>query len=253
MDSFRPVPLADVVARRLEQFILEGVLRPGERLASERDLAATLDVSRPSLRDALSKLEQKGLIITGKGGAVVGDFLRRLTDPLAHLFADKPRVTADYFEYRRIVEGQAASLAATRATDPDKAAIRSSLDQIEAAHHLADVSAEASADIDLHVAVYHAAHNVVLLHVMRSLADMLRDNVMFNREQLYKRSGIRDELLAQHRAIAHTILAGDASAAERAAMDHIRFVHAEIQNQRLDDERIRESLRRVARSDLLAG
>src|ERR1700692_3882226 len=120
----RPEKLGDAIAEHLEKLILEGVLRPGEKLASERDLALKLDVSRPSLREALEKLQSKGLIETTKAGTVVAQFLAPLSRPLAELFADKPRVTADYFEYRRIIEGQAAALAATRATDVDRAALK---------------------------------------------------------------------------------------------------------------------------------
>jgi len=122
----RPEKLGDAIAEHLEKLILEGVLRPGEKLASERDLALKLDVSRPSLREALEKLQRKGLIETSKGGTVVAQFLAPLSRPLAELFADKPRVTSDYFEYRRIIEGQAAALAATRAPRTPAASARSS-------------------------------------------------------------------------------------------------------------------------------
>src|ERR1700674_4921905 len=71
----RPEKLGDAIAEHLEKLILEGVLRPGEKLASERDLALKLDVSRPSLREALEKLQSKGLIETSKGGTVVAQFL----------------------------------------------------------------------------------------------------------------------------------------------------------------------------------
>src|SRR5476651_2285921 len=101
----RPEKLGDAIAEHLEKLILEGVLKPGEKLAPERDLALKLDVSRPSLREALEKLQSKGLIETTKAGTIVAQFLAPLSRPLAELFADKPRVTADYFEYRRIIEG----------------------------------------------------------------------------------------------------------------------------------------------------
>ncbi|HLO75675.1 MAG TPA: GntR family transcriptional regulator, partial [Magnetospirillum sp.] len=61
-DPIRPAKLADTIADHLEQLILEGTLRPGDRLLAERDLAVKLDVSRPSLREALDKLERKGLV-----------------------------------------------------------------------------------------------------------------------------------------------------------------------------------------------
>jgi len=133
----RPEKLGDAIAEHLEKLILEGVLRPGEKLAPERELALKFDVSRPSLREALEKLQGKGLIETSKAGTVVAQFLAPLSRPLAELFADKPRVTADYFEYRRIIEGQAAALAAARATDMDRAALKACCERMEKAHEIA--------------------------------------------------------------------------------------------------------------------
>ena len=59
--SGRPPKAADAIADRIEKLILEGVLRLGEKLASERDFAEKLKVSRPTLRDAMAKLAEKGL------------------------------------------------------------------------------------------------------------------------------------------------------------------------------------------------
>src|ERR1700730_16724569 len=98
----RPEKLGDAIAEHLEKLILEGVLRPGEKLASERDLALKLDVSRPSLREALEKLRSTGLIETRKGGQVVAQFLAFLYGTPAALFDAQPRVNADSFECRRI-------------------------------------------------------------------------------------------------------------------------------------------------------
>jgi GntR family transcriptional repressor for pyruvate dehydrogenase complex len=68
-EPIRPAKLADAIAERLERLILEGSLRPGERLLPERELAQRFDVSRPSLREALEKLEKRGLLTSGRGGA----------------------------------------------------------------------------------------------------------------------------------------------------------------------------------------
>ena len=249
----RPAKLADAIADHLEKLILEGGLRPGEKLAAERELAKKLDVSRPSLREALDKLHAKGLIKTTKAGTVIAQFLSPLFKPLAELFADKPRVTADYFEYRRIIEGQAASLAATRATDTDRAALKECCERIRKAHEIDDPSEEAAADADLHLLIYESAHNVVLLHVMHVFSELLRNDVLYNRNQLYQRYGVRDPLLMQHLAIGEAILRGDPKAAEKAASDHINFTFQTIEAIRRDEARIEVSLRRISRSDLLAG
>jgi len=249
----RPARLGDAIADHLEKLILEGVLRPGEKLAAERELAEKLDVSRPSLREALEKLQAKGLLETTKAGTVVAQFLAPLSRPLAELFADKPRVTADYFEYRLIIEGQAAALAATRATDVDRAALKACCERMEHANEIEDPSEEARADADLHQLMYEAAHNVVLLHVMRVFSELMRNDIFYNRNQLYRRFGVRDQLLKQHLAIADAILEGNPKAAEKAASDHVNFTFQTIEDIRRDEARAEASLRRISRSDLLAG
>ena len=122
--TIRPAKLSDAIAEHLEALILDGVLRPGEKLLPERDLALKLDVSRPSLRDALAKLEERGLLVTGRGGTHVARFLSGITDPLAAILHAHPETTFDYFEFRAALEGLAAGLAAERSNDLDREAIR---------------------------------------------------------------------------------------------------------------------------------
>ncbi len=66
LDTVRAPRIADAIADRLESMILEGVLRPGERLLGERELAGRLGVSRPSLREALDMLAGRGLLGYGQ-------------------------------------------------------------------------------------------------------------------------------------------------------------------------------------------
>ena len=252
-EAIRTPRLADAIAERLQSLVLEGVLRPGEKLVSERDLAVKLGVSRPSLREALGILEAKGLLVTGKGGTAVAPYLSGLVDPLAELFRDNERVTADYFEFRLITEAQASGLAAVRATEVDRALIRDCLARMREAHELSDILMEADIDVRLHVAIYEAAHNVVILHVMRALADLLRKGIVLNRDSLYRRSGVRDVLLEQHVRIGEAVLSGDRRAAEAAARAHIEYVREAHEEMRLDELRQAASLRRFAREDIVAG
>lgn len=251
MDTIKPAKLADAIAEHLERLILEGVLRPGEKLLPERDLALKLDVSRPSLRDALAKLEERGLLVTGRGGTSVARFLAPIADPLASLLQDNPQAGYDYLEYRRSVEAAAAGLAAERATDIDREAIRGIVARMKAAHAHDDSAEEAEADADLHVAIYEAAHNLVMLHIMRTLSELLRNNVFYSRADLYSRPGVRDALLSQHLALADAVLAGDAAAARAAADGHIAYTSRTLQEIREDGARLQVSLRRFGRNDLI--
>jgi len=244
--------VSEAMAAHIEKLILEGVLRPGERLAPERELAEKLQISRPSLREAFEILEGRGLLVSGRSGTFVAQFLTPLFQPLATLLHDKPRVTADYFEFRRIQEVNAARFAAMRATDLDRKAIQQCMERMQKAHRLEDPTQEGDADVDLHLLVYEASHNVVLLHIMRALANLLRNDIFYNRAQLYLREGVRNQLLEQHLAIARAVIAGNAKDAEAAAAQHIRFTFETVEEIRRDSLRLETSLSRVNRSDFLA-
>ncbi|MEM7614379.1 MAG: GntR family transcriptional regulator, partial [Pseudomonadota bacterium] len=108
-----PERIAGAIRRQIEGLILRGILRPGERLPSERDLAGQLEVSRPSLREALSELEDEGLIETRAGaGAYVADVLgSAFAPPLIRLFSTHSEALFDYLSFRRDLEGLAAERA----------------------------------------------------------------------------------------------------------------------------------------------
>ncbi|WP_068460949.1 FadR/GntR family transcriptional regulator [Hyphomicrobium sulfonivorans] len=248
----RTQKIADAIALHIERLILEGALRPGEKLASERDLALALDVSRPSLREAMDALAERGLLKMTRGGAYVAQFLTPLMAPLATLYRDNENAAADYFEFRRWVESQAARSAAIRATDVDKSAIRACVAQMRKVHKLSDPTEEARADVNLHILIYEASHNSIVLHVMRALSELLRSNVFFNRHNLYLRPGVRDQLLAQHIAIAEAVLAGNPDLAEKAAADHINYVFGTVEEIQRDSRRLKTSLTRVGRNNLVA-
>jgi GntR family transcriptional repressor for pyruvate dehydrogenase complex len=253
VEGLRTPKLAEAIAEHIERLILEGVLRPGEKLASERDLAERLEVSRPSLRDALEMLEKRGLLATSREGTRVTQFLSGLTDPLAGLLQSNEQVTADYFEYRAAVERTAAGLAAVRATAPERQAIRECLAEMAAAHEVQDADREAEADIVLHRLIYAASHNLVILHVMRAFSEMLRRDIFFNRTSLFAQAPFRDALLAQHKAIGEAVVAGDPDAAERAIHEHLKFTGDTVEKTRRDAARVDLAVRRLNRSTLLSG
>ncbi len=247
--------VADAIAAHLERLILEGALRPGERLASERELAERLDVSRPSLRDALDILARKGLLVRTRGGTAVTDFMTPIADPLMALLRDnndRNRLTLEYYEFRHPVESRATALAAARATPPERDAIRACMDRMIKAHELEDPTEEADIDADLHVLIYEAAHNVVMLHVMRSFSTMQRQGIFFVRQQFYGRPGVREALLAQHLAIAEAVVSSNVAAAEQAAAKHIQFHLDAFEEIRQEEKRLEAALLRVGRDELLS-
>lgn len=217
---------ADEVVGQIETLILEGVLRAGDRLPGERDLAQRFEVSRPILRDALKALEARGLLVTRHGGGThVADLIGEVfSRPVMDLFATHRKAAADYLEYRREIEGIAADYAARRATPDDIALLDSIMTRMEEAHGSGDFDDEAEVDVEFHHAVGECAHNIILLHTLRSCYRLLSDGVFRHRLLVFTLPGVREELLAQHRAIHQAVRAGDPAAARKAAMDHITYV-----------------------------
>ncbi len=252
MLAVRTPKIADAIASHIEKLILEGALHPGEKLAAERELAQKLDVSRPSLREGIDKLVRRGLLKSSKSGTYVAQFLSPIMAPLANLYRDNQRAFEDYFEFRLCVEARAAHDAALRATDVERAAIRTCLNEMRKAHKLEDPAQEGEADVNLHMLVYEAGHNFVVLHVMRAMSELLRNNIFFNRKNLYLKSGVREKLLKQHLAIGEAVIAGDPEGAEKAAGDHIRFVFDTVAEIQSANTRLKTSLLRAKRTDFLA-
>ena len=223
--------LSHSVVKQIEQLILRGILRPGERLPSERELSERLGVSRPSLRDAVAELQARGLLATRAGaGIYVADVLGSALSPaLIKLFAGHSEAVFDYLAFRRDLEGIAAARAAQRGSETDLKVIDAILKKMEVAHRKRDPSEEADLDAEFHLAIIEASHNVILLHMMRSSFDLLREGVFFNRQQMFKNRTTRDMLLDQHRAINNAVQGRDPEAARQAVKAHLDYVEAELE------------------------
>lgn len=251
--SIKPAKLADAIADHFRQLILEGTLQPGEKLLSERDLALRLDVSRPSLRDALDKLIEEGLLAADANGATfVSDAVgRSLRDPLVGLM-DSPEARIDVMELRAVIEAEAAALAAERASDLDRDLIRDRFEAMTSAHERQDVDEIALTDAEFHFAIYEASHNVMMMHVMRSLETVLRSNVYLNRRNLYEHRVQKDSQLAEHQAIYDAIMDRDPAQAREAARTHMTTALRTQREIHDAERRLQASIRRLERNDLVA-
>ena len=212
---FRPIQpekLASAVVSQIEQLILRGILRPGERMPPERELADRLGVSRPSLREAIGTLQERGLLTTRAGAGVFVDASLGSTfaPALVDLFSRHDEAIFDYISFRRDMEGLAAERAARLGSDTDLKVIQTIFDKMEAAHSKRSPQEEARLDAEFHMAIIEASHNVVMLHMMRSMYDLLRQGVFYNRQVMFKQRTTRSMLLEQHRAINDALQKRDA-------------------------------------------
>ncbi|MBZ0124699.1 MAG: FCD domain-containing protein, partial [Roseovarius sp.] len=207
--------------------------RPGERLPAERDLAERLGVSRPSLREALAGLQDKGLLKARAGaGIYVADVLgNAFSDALIRLLSDHDEAVFDYISFRRDLEGLAAARAARLASATDLRVVDEIFAKMEAAHARARPEDEARLDAEFHMAIVEASHNVVMLHMMRSMFQLLRKGVFYNRQVMFRQRTTRGALLDQHRAINDALQARDADAARAAVEAHLDYVERALADQ----------------------
>jgi GntR family transcriptional regulator, transcriptional repressor for pyruvate dehydrogenase complex len=221
-----PEKLSQSVIRQIEQLILRGILRPGERLPSERDMADKLGVSRPSLRDAIADLADRGLLVSRAGsGVFVADVLGSAFSPaLIQLFATHEEAVFDYIAFRRDMEGLACERAARFGSETDLRVIDTIFRKMEAAHQKRDPTDEAQLDAEFHMAIIEAGHNVIMLHMLRSMFDLLKQGVFYNRQVMFRNRMTRDQLLDQHRSMNAAVQSRDPLAARAAVEAHLAYV-----------------------------
>ncbi|MEH6563888.1 MAG: GntR family transcriptional regulator [Halopseudomonas sp.] len=242
--------LADNIVEQLETMILEGTLQPGERLPAERVLAEQFGVSRPSLREAVQKLAARGLLVSRQGGGnyVSENLGSSFSDPLLGLLEGRPEAQRDLLEFRHTLEADCAYYAALRATDLDRQHLQSAYESLQACYapeSKASRAEEGAADARFHLAIAEASHNMVLLHTIRGLFDLLKRNVVTNIGGMYAlRSEARLMLVEQHQQLFDAIMQGHADDAKRIASEHITYVQGVLAQSHEESLRLARAQRR---------
>ena len=224
----KPQRVSDQVFEQLRDLIFRGQLRPNEKLLPERELAQALGVSRPTLREAINKLVNLGLVEHRQGqGTFVGPPAgQKDKNPLAALInghenGHEPTL-AELLEVRLGLECQAAVLAAQRATEQDLTAIAKCLDDMLAEHHHHRLGIEE--DVSFHMAIAYATKNLAQVHIMRTFYDLLHFGIRENLHHLYTVPGNLEIIDAQHQAVLVALRRHDPDAAFTAMKTHITFV-----------------------------
>ena len=231
-DHIKVARISESIVETIEEMILDGSLKPGDRLPPERELAGKFAVSRPSLREALVILESRGLLQSRRGGGTfVCDVVApTITDPLVHLLRRRPESAFDVLELRHALEEVAAYYAAERATEQDLTAIAECHERLVATYRDddADPMEEASADTEFHMSVADASHNIALVHVMRGLFNLLRADIARNLADLRTDRDAHRRVQKQHLEILEAIRQGNPEQAREAANRHLSFVGATL-------------------------
>ena len=219
-----PIAAEQVVAH-VRGLIEKGALRPGDRLASERELVRDIGVSRPSVRAGLRSLAAMGVVTTRQGA---GTFINAGppalgNEPLGLLAALHGITREGLFEARRVLEVSASGLAAERATGDQLAAMS---DEITGMYtSLEDPQTFLRHDVRFHRAVAAGSNNLVLSALIEMVASLhyeqRRVTVERARNELRENADI-------HRRIYQAVRSRDAEAARVAMDEHLRLALARM-------------------------
>jgi DNA-binding FadR family transcriptional regulator len=211
--------LADRIYRELLSMIIQGDLKKGDKLSTEQTLAEQFNTSRPTVREALSRLRAEG-IVTSRQGA--GTFVAKQPDPDLPRFMPLESLSdvRQCIEFRIVVESAAAALAAVMADENDLQHIQQALDRLEHAVETSQLGVDE--DFDFHVSIAQASKNQFFVSVMASIQPHLEFGMNLMRNlSLHKSSERLHRVQSEHRTVLQAIRSRDPQAAERAMREHL--------------------------------
>jgi len=227
--TFVPLRLqsaGEQVAERLVTALALGEFVPGQRLPTERDLAATLGVSRTTIREAISRLSALGYVGVRRG-RLGGAFVQSGPGPEADEMIRRTLIPnwgqlEDLFDFRTLIEPLIARTAAVRRTAEDAARIRELLEAYRGAG--SDRTASSDADRALHGAIAAAAHNPYL----SDLSARIRQGVSLGFGAEPYSAAIRERAILDHGELASAVIAGTADRAAAIAARHFTITEASL-------------------------
>jgi DNA-binding FadR family transcriptional regulator len=210
----------------LREQLLEGVIRNGDRLLPERELALQLGVSRPIVREALRALSMMGVVeIRERVGTVVRQpDVSVLGDVFAFSLNQVPDAIDDVMQARIALECQAIRLACQRATTADIERMREALDLIEATVN--DAAGGGLADFDFHFALVKASKSDTITQLYGAMATLLTRSHKDRRQLVgdHEHSAtMKRTVVEDHRHLLEAVIAGDEDAADQALRQHFRI------------------------------
>jgi GntR family transcriptional repressor for pyruvate dehydrogenase complex len=215
----RSIP--EEILHQLRTLIESGRIKPGSRLPGEREMAQKLDVSRPSLREALRALSLLGIIENRPGS---GTYLATPSDkwplePFRILLTIHKGTLIDIFEARKSLEGTVAALAAHRRSNEDLHIMSGALERMAA--NLKNNDAYGRHELAFHRAIVEASRNIVIAELMDKLYGLLQET----RDRIYTHGSHaqsrRNQDYHNHVEIFNLIRDGNAEGATKAMINHL--------------------------------
>jgi len=213
------------IVEQIEESVRTGLLKPGDQLPAERELALQFGVSRTAVREAVRALCEKGLVeaAPGRGTFVVDATAQSMKQSLDSMLSFAQTEGFEFLvEVREILEPEIAARAATRASEKQLIAMREAIAEMDARGQ--DPAAFIEADLDFHLALAEAAQNPLVLALIDSIVGLLREQR--TRVFLATPDGPAHGQ-SHHRRILDAVERRDALAARQAMASHLAQVRGD--------------------------
>ena len=219
----KPKKISEEIVKQLRALIFEGKLQPGEKLPPERELARSLSVSRPPLREALNTLQGMGLIEIQQGNRT---FVRPITtrsiyDPLVSFSKESPQNFLQVFEVRKYLDIGSVSLAAERATSKQIKKLEKLIHQME--DDLKNDRLGAKPDLDFHIEIVKITGNYVYRHLVSTIYDLMQGEMRIAWGGIFNNPESKAALLNQHKKIFNAIKSKEPEEGRRSAHEHLDY------------------------------
>ena len=219
-------PLSDRLYAEISQLIVSGELPHGSKLPTEAALSARFRASRPVVREALARLRANGVIESRQGS---GSYVRRQVAAPELRFAPLGSIDdlARWYDFRVVIESEAAYLAARDRDAAAVARIRSALQAFD--REIAAGGTGDNNDFAFHMAVAEASRNAFFVETMASVRNQVLFSISLSRSLYWRRpAGRTRSVAAEHRAVFEAIRDGDPDRARAAMRRHIANVRKRI-------------------------
>ncbi|KUO70432.1 MAG: GntR family transcriptional regulator [Desulfosporosinus sp. BRH_c37] len=236
----KPIKTKKIYEQIVDQIgllVAEGQLKPGDRLPSERELVERFQVSRASIREAISALEMMGLIEVRAGE---GTYIRQVNidsvvAPLAWMLFIEKDTDLELYEVRKILEVQAVGIAAERVQEDELRDMSEVLEVMRMDLEIDRLGEEA--DHYFHYAIARATHNKILIRLMNTISDTMQKALKSSRSRLYEDKSSPERLYQEHCSLFEAIKNHNVLMAQQLMLDHLVGVETQLAKYLLPDDK----------------
>lgn len=222
LKPIKPKRISDQVFDQVRELIFRGTLKPGDKIMTERELAAAMDVSRTAVRDAIKKLVAQGVLEQKQGKGTFVCEPNRGQSMLEQLMDTEEATLQDLLGVRMGLECNAAAIAAQRATQSDIRLIGESIASVKKG--LSEGCGGSEADVSFHMALSFATGNPLQVYLMKQIHDILSTGISAVLKKLHEYPDNIQKIIRQHEKILASIKAGNPEKAHADMKEHINFI-----------------------------